>query len=486
MSELDEDAQSFSNSLHADIELLLFDVAATEAHILMLHESNIISEEAAKKILAALRDVRLGNFDAAALEDARFEDGHEMLEAVITEKAGEESGGYMQTARSRNDQVAVAIRLKLRHDAHVIQAGILDLAMELLDIASKNMGTIMPLYTHLQHAQVGVLSHYLLAQAEILVRDYGRFAGMYERLNRNPLGAGAVGGSSMAINRQTTSRLLAFPDIVVNSLDATSSRDHISEFVSCVSILCVNLSRMAEDMVLWSSDEFGFVDIADPFSSPSSAMPQKKNPDVLELVRGKAAATIGDLVSVLAVQKGLASGYGRDLQEAKEPAWRAADVAIGSLEIVLKVLTDVTIHADRMAMAARSGNIIALDVAEELVRQKVPFREAHAEVSRMVAAARRAGKQISDLSEEDITKACRLDPELIERVLSVCTVEDSVDLHSSAGGTSHREQVRMLDGIRDDVERLVDDLETRRDEDVGEMNEMWTKIDEFLADEATQ
>lgn len=478
--ELSDVAQSFSNSLHADMELMPFDIAATEAHILMLYESRIIPKEDTKNILAALRDIRMGNLDAAALEDKRFEDCHEMLEAVITKKAGEVSGGRLQTARSRNDQVAVAIRMKLRHDTHTIQAGILELAAELLRIAAGHMDTIIPLYTHLQHAQVGVLSHYLLAYAEILVRDYGRFADMYKRLNSNPLGAGPVGGSSIAIDRQTTSKLLAFPNIVTNSLDATSSRDHVSEFVSCASILCVNLSRIAEDLVLWSSDEFGFVDISDPFASPSSAMPQKKNPDVLELVRGKAASTIGDMVGVLSIQKGLASGYGRDLQEAKEPAWRASNVVIGSLKIVLNVFSDITIHTDRMAAAARSGNTIALDVAEELVRQEVPFREAHAEVGRMAAAARRTGKQIVELGEDDIAKICHLDPGLIRRVLATCTVEASADMRRSTGGTARQEQVQMLDDIRHDVAHMLKELELQRNRESEKMDEMRSRIDEFL------
>jgi argininosuccinate lyase len=268
--------------------------------------------------------------------------------------------------------------------------------------------------------------------------------------------------------------------MVYNSLDATSSRDHVSEFVSCVAIMCVNLSRMAEDLVLWASDEFGFVEIADRSASPSSAMPQKKNPDVLELVRGKAAGVIGDLVSVLAVQKGLASGYGRDLQETKEPAWRAAEVAAGSLQMLFEILTDMTVNKARMAQAAESGNIIALDVAEELVRHKVPFREAHLEVGKMVAAARRAGKQILELTKVEISGACSLDTDKVARALSACAVNESANRRRSAGGTSRQEQERMISDVGESVGELFGELEEQRNDATEEIGKMWQEIDTFL------
>ena len=477
--ELDDAAQAFVSSIHSDSEILPFDIAGTEAHVLMLYKAKIIPKADAKKLLSALRDIRTGGFDPADMNQV-FEDGHELLESWVTKRAGKRAGGRIQTARSRNDQVAVAIRMKLRHDTNIIQTGILQLVSALAELAADNMDTTIPLYTHLQHAQAGVLSHYFLAQVSILLRDYERFAGMYERLDSNPLGSGPVGGSSLGIDREITTRLLAFPDMVYNSLDATSSRDHISEFVSCVAIMCVGLSRMAEDLVVWASDEFGFVEIADHSASPSSAMPQKRNPDVLELVRGKAASTIGDLVSVLAVQKGLASGYGRDLQEAKEPAWRAAEVAAGSLHILFEVLTDMTINKARMAQAAESGNITALDVAEELVRHKVPFREAHLEVGKMVAAARRAGKHVLELTKVEISGACSINPDTAARALSACTVEGSPERRRSAGGTSRREQERMIRQAEDSVGELLGELEEQRNDATAEIGKMWQEIDAFL------
>ena len=477
--DLDDAAQEFVSSMQSDTEILPFDIAATEAHILMLYKSKIIPKAATEKILSALRDIRNGRFDPPEASQS-FEDCHEMLEAWVTQAAGKKAGGHMQTGRSRNDQVAVAIRMKLRNDTSMIQVGILQLISALLELAKDHIETPLPLYTHLQHAQTGVLSHYMLAQADMLLRDYERFADMYRRLNFNPLGAGPVGGTSIKIDRDMTTRFLAFPAMLENSLDATSSRDHVSEFVSCAAILCVNMSRMAEDLVLWASDEFGFVDIADTLSSPSSAMPQKKNPDVLELVRGKAAGVMGDLVSVLSVQKGLASGYGRDLQEAKEPAWRASRTATGSLQIVFEILTGMVVNENRMAAAAESGNITALDVAEELVRRKVPFREAHLEVGRLSAAARRAGKQISELTKVEISGACGLDPGLVADTLAECNVEGSTERRSSRGGTSRSEQRRMIADREEYVVELFGELEEQRDASTAEIGNMWQEIDRLL------
>lgn len=477
--DLDDAAQDFVSSMQSDAEILPFDIAATEAHILMLYKSKTIAKADAKKILSALRDIRNGRSDPPEAGQS-FEDCHEMLEAWVTQTAGKKAGGHMQTARSRNDQVAVAIRMKLRNDTNMIQVGILQMISALLEMAKDNTETVLPLYTHLQHAQTGVLSHYMLAQADVLLRDYERFTDMYRRLNLNPLGAGPVGGTSIKIDRDMTTRFLAFPDVLENSLDATSSRDHISEFVSCAAILCVNMSRMAEDLVLWTSDEFGFVEIADTLSSPSSAMPQKKNPDVLELVRGKAASTIGDLVSALSVQKGLASGYGRDLQESKEPAWRASRTAMGSLQIIFEILTGMVVNEDRMAAAAGSGNIIAMDVAEELVRHKVPFREAHLEVGRLSAAARQAGKQIFELTKVEISGACGLNPGLVADALDRCTVEGSAERRISQGGTSNSEQRRMIADREEYVASLFGEMEEQRNAATTEIAGMWQEIDRLL------
>lgn len=478
-AELVDAARKFVSSLDSDIEILAFDITATEAHVLMLYDSEIITKSDTKKILSSLRDMRTGRADPRGIGRS-FEDVHEMLEAWVTKIAGKKAGGRMQTARSRNDQVAVAIRMKLRNDTNMIQIGILQLVEALLEMAQEHTETVLPLYTHLQHAQAGVLSHYLLAQAHILLRDYERFTDMYDRLNSNPLGAGPAGGTSLRIDRDMTTEMLAFPDMVINSLDATSSRDHISEFVSCVAILCVNMSRMAEDLILWASDEFGFVEMADDISSPSSAMPQKKNPDVLELIRGKAAGVIGDLTAVLANQKGMATGYGRDLQETKEPAWRAASTATGSLQILFEVLAGITINQEQMAAATKSGNIISLDIVEEMVRRKIPFRQAHTEVGKMAGAARQGGKEIYELSKVEISGACSLDPDMISAILAKCTVEGSAGRRISRGGTSKSEQIAMINDAKEHADSLMESLNEQRDDATIEIGNMWKRIDDIL------
>lgn len=476
--ELDQMTSFFVSSLQDDIAIIPFDIAATEAHVLMLYHSKIIPKADAKKILSALRQIRTSEPRSLML-DPNFEDCHEMLESMVVQLAGKRAGGRMQTGRSRNDQVAVAIRLKLLHDTDVIQAGILQLVTALFDMASDHTDTMMPLYTHLQHAQTGVLSHYFLAHASALIRDYERFSGVYARLDSNPLGSGPVGGSSLNIDRDATTDMLGFSDMVYNSLDATSSRDYISEFISCVAIMCINLSRMAEDLVLWTSDEFGFVEIGDHHASPSSAMPQKKNPDVLEIIRGKAAATVGDLVAVLSAQKGLASGYGRDLQETKAPAGRASIIAIGSLTALFNVLTSMTINEKRMAQATESGNIIALDVAEALVANKVPFREAHLSVGKLATAARRAGKQMREMTRVEISGACSLDPNLVDGILAKCTVEGSANRRRTQGSPSSREQMSMMRYMQEELDVIFEEHRAHSviDDRIGKMRE---EIDSLL------
>lgn len=457
---LDDAVRKYVSSVESDSKILPFDIAGTEAHVVMLYQAKIMPEADAANILAALGRLRDGEANLTNIKNA--EDGHEMLEAYISKEAGEKVGGKTHTGRSRNDQVALVTRMKLRQDTYTIQDGILQLVSVLLKLAEENVKTTMPLYTHLQHAQAGVLSHYFIAHADTLLRDYGRFRDMCSRLDASPLGAGPAGGSSLPIDRDATAKTLGFPQIVENALDATSSRDYIAEFVSCAAIMMVNLSRMAEDLVLWSSDEFAFIELADRSSSPSSAMPQKKNPDVLELTRGKAARVIGDLVAVLAIQKSLATGYGRDLQETKEPAWSSADIAMGALQVIRDVITGMKINKGRMAEAAKSGYLTALDVAEKLVAQKVPFRQAHLEVGSLVAAAHAAGKPLTGLEDAEIKKACTLNPKMVAKAISRCTIERSAQMRTSRGGTASSEQRRMIRHRKKELGRLLKESARRK------------------------
>ena len=484
-ADLDEDARDFVNSLYSDADIASFDVAGTEAHVMMLYRSGIISRSDAKKILAVLREMRQERMEETD-PGKNIEDCHELLEHYISKRAGSEAGGKLQTARSRNDQVALAIRMKLRHDTNMIQELLLQVVEALLEMAEDNKKTIVPLYTHLQHAQVGVLSHYFLAHADALVRDFDRLAGLYERLNQNPLGSGPAGGTSLPIDRRATTEMLAFDSMQENSLDSTSSRDHVSEFVSCMAIMMVNLSRMAEDFVVWSSNEFSFISISDDLASPSSIMPQKKNPDTLELVRGKAASAIGYLASVLAIQKGLPTGYNRDLQEVKEFAWTASDNAQGALRVLFNVLTGMEINKGRMNESAEAGHIMALDVAERLVERNVPFRRAHSEVAALVAAARAKGKDLSELTRAEIEEGSSLEAGAIMSVLARCATEDSAYGRRSAGSTATGEQSRMIKRRKKELAGMFDAVERQRQRVEKGVYRMWEDIEALLGKNAAQ
>ena len=470
---LSDAARRFVSSTDTDRAIEKFDIRGSEAHILMLYKVGLISKDQVIEILDGLEGARVDGINLRAMRES--EDIHEALEREVTSRAGKEAGGHLQTARSRNDQVVVATKMKLRHDTATIQAGILKLVETLVDLAIRHKTTIMPLYTHLQHAQTGMLSHYALAQADTLIRDFGRFDDMYIRLDANPLGAGPVGGTSLPIDRDMTTRMLAFGSMSDNSLDATSSRDWISEFMSCVAIMMTNLSRMAEDIVLWASNEFGFMELSDAVSSPSSAMPQKKNPDVMELVRGKTSKVIGNLASALIIQKGLASGYGRDLQETKDIALSSSDIATGALAVIHQVMSGIKINDARMAEASRQGYIEALDIAEMLVKSGVPFRQAHMEVGALVAWAHTAGKSLKDMEISEIKKACSIDASVMQDAIS-----RGSEYQSGRSSISASYQDKMISMRRDIIKKCKERLIERQDTLDTARSEMQKEVDELI------
>jgi argininosuccinate lyase len=337
--------------------------------------------------------------------------------------------------------------MKIRDDINVICDCILDLVETLVKLAQKHTTTAMPLYTHLQQAQIGTFSHYLLSHADVLFRDFERLYASYERVNHSPLGAGPVGGTSLPINRSSTARMLGFSQIVENTIDATSSRDVVAEYVGAVSILMTNLSRMAEDLVIWSTSEFSFVELSDQFSSPSSVMPQKKNPDILELTRGKTARVIGNLVAVLSSLKGLASGYGRDLQEIKPAVFSSSKIAISALVILNSMFATLKINKDKIQEAASSGYLTSLDVAEALVKQGLPFRTAHKIVGNLVHAAHKSGKSLSELALSDIEKEVKqkeFDAKKLAKIISSINVTSSLKSRSSHGSAGISQQNKMI------------------------------------------
>ncbi|MEK6867037.1 MAG: argininosuccinate lyase, partial [Thermoproteota archaeon] len=332
------------------------------------------------------------------------EDIHELIETLVIKKAGMASGGKMHTARSRNDQVALDIRMKIRDDINIICNCLLDTIEALVSLAKNHQKTIMPLYTHLQQAQAGLFSHYLLAQADVLFRDFDRLYTTFSHVNQSPLGAGPVGGTSIAIDRHSTAKMLGFDGIIENSLDATSTRDFVAEYVAMIAILMTNLSRISEDFVIWSTSEFSFIELADEFTSPSSVMPQKKNPDILELTRGKTAEIIGNLTAILTTIKGLASGYGRDLQQIKSSIWSTSKISISALLILKSILLTLHVNEKEMKKAAESSYLIALDIAEKLVQNGIPFRTTHKIAGGLVQIAHQSNKSMNKLSMKEISK----------------------------------------------------------------------------------
>ena len=441
--DLDDITLSYVSSIKDDSDIAFYDIIGSEAHVIMLYENKLLSKIEVKKILTALEELKGGNISQPDFEP---EDIHELIESLVIKKTGIENGGKMHTARSRNDQVALDIRLKIRDDINILLQCLIETISTLLKTAQENTKTIMPLYTHLQQAQVGVFSHYLLSYADSLLRDLDRFMSLYGRVNQSPLGAGPVGGTSLPIDRDSTAKLLGFASLVENSIDATSTRDFVAEYVANSAIMMTNLSRLSEDFIIWSSAEFSFIELSDDFTSPSSVMPQKKNPDILELTRGKTSQVIGYLTSILTTTKGLPSGYGRDLQQIKSSIWSTSKTSITALIIIKSMLSDLTVNQEKMQKATEEGFLVALDLAENLVLEKIPFRAAHNIVGNLVQLAHNSKKLLSDLelSEIESLRIKDIKSTKLFELIQKTTVSSSLKQRKSKGSAGTSEQTRMI------------------------------------------
>ena len=442
-NDLNKITLDYVSSISDDVEIALYDVLGSQAHTIMLYENKIITKAEVKKILSALESIKKEKFEKKS--DA--EDIHELIESLVIKRAGSVSGGKMHSARSRNDQVSLDIRMKIRDDINILCSCILDAIEALVSLAQQHQKTVMPLYTHLQQAQVGVFSHYLLSYTDSLFRDIERLYVVYGRVNQSPLGAGPVGGTSLPINRQSTARMLGFHGIVENSIDATSTRDFVAEYVSVVAILMTNLSRIAEDFVIWSTSEFSFIELADEFTSPSSVMPQKKNPDILELTRGKTSEVIGHLMAILATIKGLATGYGRDLQQIKSAVWSTSKISITTLLVLKSMFLTLNVNEKQMKKAAEGGYVIALDIAEKLVQDGIPFRTTHKVVGQLVQAAFQTKKSLSKLTTAEIKQSIKdttVDSKAVAKIIQSVSVFSSLKERTSEGSSGFNEQKRMI------------------------------------------
>jgi argininosuccinate lyase len=390
-------AQRYTESISFDWRLYRHDVAGSLAHVTALAAAGIISPGERAKIGKGLRAIEK-EIDAGRFQwDPALEDVHMNIEDALTKRIGA-AGAKLHTARSRNDQIALDLRLYVRAEITEILAHLRSLQSALLDLATKHVDVMMPGYTHLQRAQPILFSHYLLAQVEAFARDVDRLRDCEKRVDVLPLGSGALAGSTIVLDRQLIAQELGFSRVSQNSVDAVSDRDFICEFLFCVATTGLHFSRLSEDLVLWSTTEFGFIEFGDAFATGSSLMPQKKNPDIAELTRGKTGRLYGNLMSILTTLKGLPSSYNRDLQEDKHALFDSADTVRAALEIFAAMLPQLKINRARMESAASDPNLLATDLAEYLVKKGKPFREAHEIVGKLVARAAGEKIQLDQLS----------------------------------------------------------------------------------------
>ncbi len=439
--------EAFTASVPFDRRLYACDIEGSVAHARMLERAGILDARECRAIVEGLEAIRAeierGDFAwSLALEDV-----HMNIEARLTARIGD-AGKKLHTGRSRNDQVATDLRLYLRGEIDSVRAAIAGLQSALLDTAEREADTIMPGFTHLQAAQPVTFGHHLMAWFEMLDRDRERLLDCRRRVNVLPLGAAALAGTSYPIDRAYTAELLGFEGVCTNSLDAVSDRDFVIEFLGCAALLMTHLSRIAEELILWSSAQFAFVDLPDRYCTGSSIMPQKKNPDVPELVRGKSARVIGHLVALLTLMKAQPLAYNKDNQEDKEPLFDAVDTVAGALRAFTGLLPTLRVDRERMRQAARLGYTTATDLADYLVRRGVAFRDAHEAVGRAVRFALEQGRDLSELSLEELRG---FSAAIEEDVYAVLTLEGSVAARNHLGGTAP-EQVRAA--VRRARERL--------------------------------
>lgn len=393
---IDAAMERLNTSVDIDWELWREDIAGSVAHAEGLQRSGVLTGDEVLAIVTGLQRIKGEIERGEFVWDRKKEDVHMNIEARLTELVGP-VGGKLHTGRSRNDQIATDLRLWTRRRCEEAILAVDELAAAVIDRAASEIDLLMPAYTHLQRAQPSRLSHHLLAWQELLLRDRGRLADAMTRLNECPLGAGAVAGSGFPLDREGVARELGFRQPMQNSIDATGSRDFLMEVASALAILGVHLSRIGEEIVIWSTQEFGFMSLSDAFSTSSSMMPQKKNPDVAELVRGKCARLIGSVTTLLVLEKSLAFGYGRDLQEDKRPIFDAFDCALSSVRALTGAIASATFHGPRMKAALATGHLCATDLADFLVLRGLPFREAHHVVGALVREAESRGVQIGEL-----------------------------------------------------------------------------------------
>lgn len=427
-----ETAQLYGESVSVDWRLYSYDIKGSLAHAAALAAAGILTKEKHEEIKAALTvieaEIEAGDFRW----DTSLEDVHMNIEAALTKRIGA-AGAKLHTARSRNDQVALDLRLYVKAEAAEVCERLRALQSALLALAERHQNALMPGYTHLQRAQPISLAHYFLAQIEALARDHGRILDCAKRADVLPLGSGAIAGSTIVLDRKLIARELGFSKLSQNSLDAVGDRDFAAEFLFGLALIGMHLSRLSEDLILWSTAEFGFITFSDAFSTGSSLMPQKKNPDMAELTRGKTGRLYGNLVALLTTLKGLPTSYNRDLQEDKRPLFDSVNTVKEALQCFAAMLPELKVNAARMETAATDPGLLATDLAEYLVKKGMPFREAHDAVGKLVAVAAAGRLQLNNVSLFQMQEVSRL---FEEDVLKIFDVRGSLAKRTAAGAPS--------------------------------------------------
>ncbi len=443
----DISVERFTSSIDIDKRLYVYDVQGSIAHCKMLAETSIISEEESSLLIQGLakiqREIERGNFEF----DDSLEDIHMHIETRLLQEVGK-IAQKLHTARSRNDQVALDVRLYMRDEIKNIITDLISMKSSIVEIAKNNIDVIMPGYTHLQRAQPVLLAHHLMAYYEMFSRDLARFNECLKHTNVMPLGSAALAGTTFPIDRDYTAKLLDFPAVSANSIDAVADRDFIMEFLSAASICMVHFSRMSEEHILWSSSEFNFIGLPDSFATGSSIMPQKKNPDVPELVRGKTGRVFGNLISLLTIMKSLPLSYNRDMQEDKQPLFDTVDTLKACIYIYRKMLPKLEINKEKMLKAASFGYLNATDMADYLATRGLTFREAHTCVGEAISYALSMNKELHELSLEKLKSFSSL---FSEDIFDFLTTKQMIDRRMSFGGTA---TANVMDAIKKAEKRL--------------------------------
>ena len=450
--------ESFTESISFDQRLYKYDIEGSIAHTTMLAKCNLITNREKDMIIKGLKGI-LKDIEIGKLKlKTEHEDIHMNIESALVKRIGNVAK-KLHTARSRNDQIALDLRLWARDQIQEIIKVILNLQLEIITKAKPDWQSVLPGFTHLQHAQPILVGHYFLAYVEMLERDRTRLGDCLKRLNKSPLGACALGGTTLNTKPEITSKLLGFDSVFDNSLDAVSDRDFCLEYAAALSIISMHLSRFSEEWIIWSSQEFDFLDIDDSYCTGSSIMPQKKNPDVLELIRGKCGRVYGNLFSLLTIMKGLPLSYNRDMQEDKEAIFDSSDTVKECLSILKELINKTTLKLDNMERSCRKGFMDATVLAEYLVEKGVPFREAHEIVGKIVGVCSKSGKELSDVSIKDFKQ---YSPLIDKGVYKILGVKNYIKQFKSHGSTSPKSVQKQISVWERKLKKLIGESKTAR------------------------